>query len=364
MLKKIIWTVVSIAIPVGIAVYLFTTHNHPSFDKVKFAQTHLPKVVLVSVEASKPEYEATAAQTGATGSGTGFWVHQDETHGWLLTNYHVIRSYTNLKEYLTIRAYTINRPWTYTAELVNFDTMTDLALLKIEKLDNENWTPVTLNTSKNLLEGMEVLSIGHGATLPWSVNYGHIVSTDRFSIMPLNFMLQHDAVINVGNSGGPVFDMNGDVIGINTVIISPGSTGRKIGGWNGIAMAVNSWQADRVLKKMMNNEKVKYIEFDFKIRTLDVADIDKVDTFVESFLQRSYAEVYSQDDEDSNIKNGDIIFEADGEKVWTMLHFVKAIIDNDPGDIIKVRILRDGMFMEVEYQLREYTPPVVRGKGR
>ena len=120
-----------------------------------------------------------------------------------------------------LTAYMVNRPWSYEAEIIGVDKITDIAIVKIKAIDKENFKEFEWNTSKTLKEGMEVMSMGHGLSMPYATTFGTIAGIDRFTVRKLNFMVQHTSIINVGNSGGPVVDMDGKVVAVNSMIVSP-----------------------------------------------------------------------------------------------------------------------------------------------
>ena len=77
---------------------------------------------------------------------------------------------------------------------------------------------------------------------PYTLTKGTIAGTDRFTVRRLNFLMQHSAIINVGNSGGPMLGMDGKVIAVNSMIISPSSNRSGVASWDGVAMAIPAWQ--------------------------------------------------------------------------------------------------------------------------
>jgi S1-C subfamily serine protease len=206
------------------------------------------------------------------------------------------------------------------------------------------------------LEGEPVLTVGHGLNLQWTVSTGIVSSLDRIQFQPLQFMIQHDAVINQGNSGGPLVNYSGKVIGVNSMILSPTIVmGPMKKGWDGIALAVNGWQAERAVNSILETGKVEYPRFDgFKVEVPTIEEAQNVQKQMGA-KHRSYAKMVQVDETKQAYKNGmregDIMVQVNGKDVWGLLHFIKACMHHNPGDVIKITLLRGEELITIDYTL-------------
>ncbi len=175
--------------------------------------------------------------------GSGFIIDKS---GIIVTNYHVIKD----AQHITV---TMNDDTYFKAEVLGYDAKTDLAVLKIKA--DKDFSFVTLGNSDEARVGDMVMAIGNPFGLGGSVSTGIISARSRdISIGTMNEFIQTDAAINRGNSGGPLFDLNGKVIGINTAIYSPSESGGNVG----IGFAIPSNLAIPVIDKLKNGKKVKH----------------------------------------------------------------------------------------------------------
>ena len=173
------------------------------------------------------------------GSGTGIIISND---GYIVTNYHVIQNTSDIEVSLSDGG-------NYSAEIVGLDVLTDLAVIKIEA---DNLSTIKFGESSALRPGDWVFTIGNALGLRGgpSVTFGVIsgvgrtVQTERGDLYD---MIQHDAAINQGNSGGPLVSAKGEVIGINTAVYS---------GAQGIGFAVSSSVAQPIIHSLIKDGKV------------------------------------------------------------------------------------------------------------
>lgn len=313
--------------------------------------------VVVAVTTVDPAQERLAQATGQTGSGTGFFVKVDDEHAWIVTNHHVIESYQRFPINLKIDVLVANRPWTYSAELVGSDPMSDIAVIKIKKMDMETrWKALEWADEDSYLEGERVLTVGHGLNLQWTVTTGIISALDRIQFQPLQFMIQHDAVINQGNSGGALVNYSGKVVGVNSMILSPTIVvGPMRKGWDGVSLAVNGWQAKRAVDSIIETGQVVYPRFDgFKVIVPTMEEAQHVHKTLGA-LHRSYAKIDEVDETKEAYRNGmrdgDIMTAVNGKEVWGLLHFIKECMHYQPGDVIKITLLRGEELITIDYTL-------------
>jgi S1-C subfamily serine protease len=161
------------------------------------------------------------------GQGTGFFISND---GFIVTNAHVL---SGAKE-LYILDYQQNQ---YSAELIGYNTTFDLVLLKI----SGNYSKLTIGNSKDVQIGEKVIAIGNPLGLQFSVSEGIVSAMDRAGENNINAYIQTDAALNPGNSGGPLINKQGEVIGINNF---------KVGGGENIGFALESNYIKQVIDQI------------------------------------------------------------------------------------------------------------------
>ena len=173
--------------------------------------------------------------------GSGF-VHDESGH--IITNSHVVKN----AESITVRLHDGRE---YEASVVGADEATDIAVIKIELKEGETLTVAPLGNSDNLQVGQFAVAIGSARGLEGSMSFGHIsaLGRDGLNLPGLDYQgfIQTDAAINLGNSGGPLCDIDGRVVGINTAIIS---------GANAIGFAIPINMAKKVVPMLINQGRV------------------------------------------------------------------------------------------------------------
>lgn len=320
--------------------------------------------VIVETLAKEPKNEQIARETGAAGHGTGFFYKVTEDSAYVITNFHVIEIVTKLPEHIKIEVTVASRPWQYEAELIGYDKLTDIAVLKIQKQDNETkWEALPwYDFDKNgpLDEGYPVITVGNGLGQMWSTNTGVISATRRFQIAPFNFMIQHDAVINLGSSGGPLVNMHGEIIGVNNMIVTPGKNTKP---WSGVSMAINGWQAKRSIDQIIEKGFVLYPQYGFSIEFPEMKSMIDQDNFWGTEEKRSYAMITEVETDPEavkvGLKNGDIIIAVEDKPVWSVIHVIYEILKYDPWQSIKFKVLRDETVLTFNYKLQRLDIPNV-----
>ena len=330
--------------------------NGTEFDKERLTKhaiyTSYPSVVMISTR-------STAPTVPGGGIGTGFFIKVDEDHAWIVTNNHVIGQANTQPDLWNITVNTGMDMWTYEAEIVGVDEIADIALLKIAKQDNEGWEILEWEDPKNIGAGNPVTVVGHGMSLPWTSTSGIISYSGRWGSRPYSMMLQDDAVINQGNSGGPIIGSNGKVVGVAQSILSPG---RTIPGWDGIGMAVSSEQAQRSINYIMSPQYiakgyVPYAEYPFSLGTFELDDVYDIDPKDRNY---SFFDYSKQTDETlitvgevAGLLQDDILLEVDGEKITSSFSVLKRTVLAFPGDEWNVKVLRDNKEVSITVALRE-----------
>ena len=259
-------------------------------------------------------------QTSALGS--GFIIDEK---GIVVTNNHVIQD----AEDIVIR---VNGDKEFKAKVIGADPLSDIAVLQLET--KEKFIPVKFGNSDNARIGDWVIAIGNPFGLGGTVTSGIISARNRsIGLSRYEDYIQTDASINSGNSGGPLFDMNGDVIGINTAIL-----GRS--GSIGIGFSIPSNSAKIVIDQLLEFGETKRGWLGVRIQdvTKEIAEVEKLDE-PRGALVASVAENSPSDK--AGVKAGDIILEFDGEKIKQMKELPMIVAKTKVGKKVRVKIWRN-----------------------
>lgn len=256
--------------------------------------------------------------------GSGFIVDPD---GYVVTNNHVIEGAGEI----TVILHDGTR---HSAKVKGRDPKTDLALLKIE---TEKELPyVRFGDSEKSKVGDWVVAVGNPFGLGGSVSAGIISARGRdIQSGPYDDYLQIDAPINRGNSGGPLFDATGKVVGINTAIFSPS------GGSVGIGFAIPATLAEPVIAELKRDGRVARGWLGVHIQSIDETLAESMNLDKEEGALVSSVEPDSPADR-SGLKVGDIILNFDGEEVEDARALPRMVADTDDGDKVNVTVWRDG----------------------
>ena len=260
----------------------------------------------------------------ATAIGSGFIV--DKT-GYILTNAHVIEDAAKV----TVR---LDSGEELQAEIIGSDDETDIAVLKVNA--GRDLPAVKFGNSENARVGDWVLAIGSPFGLNRTVTAGIISQTKRETpyATPFQKFIQTDAAINRGNSGGPLVNLNGEVIGVNSQIAT------STGDYNGVGFALPSTEAEQVYKQLLTDGKVR--------RGYLGVLLDSV--------KAEYAKVYEMEDERgaivvdvrdndgpaaAGLKAGDVIVEFDGQPVMSAQDLIARVASTPPDRSVNVKYLRE-----------------------
>ena len=259
----------------------------------------------------------------ASSLGSGFIINKNGT---IITNNHVI----NNAEDIVVRV----GDKEYEAKVLGADPYSDLAVLKIET--SEKFTPVKFGNSDKARVGDWVVAIGNPFGLGGTVTSGIISARNRdINLTRYDDFIQTDASINQGNSGGPLFNLDGDVIGINTAIIAPGQSGSI-----GIGFAIPSNAASNVINQLIKYGETKRGWLGVRIQevTKEIADVEKLNN-TEGALVASVG--VKSPAEKAGLKAGDIILKFDGKKIDTMRALPKLVSNTEVGKTVKIEIWRN-----------------------
>jgi len=288
------------------------------------------------------------------GSGSGSII---DTKGHILTNHHVVANAQKLEVTLVDGS-------KWPAKLIGSDPDNDLAVIKIDA-SKEKLKVIPMGDSKNLRIGQKVLAIGNPFGLERTLTTGIISSLGRTIRSEVGTLMediiQTDAAINPGNSGGPLLNSEGEIIGINSAIISPS------GGSVGIGFAIPVNTAKRVIPELIAKGYVSYPWIGATIQTL----IPEIAKFLKIKVDRGamIAEVVKGGPADKGglkggdqrvqvgnmivIVGGDIVVKADQHDVKTHDELIRYIREKKPGDTILLNVFRKGNFEEVKVTLGE-----------
>jgi serine protease Do len=254
--------------------------------------------------------------------GSGFIIDEK---GIVITNNHVIQD----AEDIVVR---VGGDKEYKATVVGADPLSDIAVLQIDS--KEKFTPVKFGDSDKARIGDWVIAIGNPFGLGGTVTAGIISARNRsIGLSRYEDYIQTDASINSGNSGGPLFDMNGDVIGINTAILGKG-------GSIGIGFSIPSNSAKKVVSQLIEFGETKrgWLGVRIQVVTDEIADVEKLDE-PRGALVASVAEKSPSDK--AGIKAGDIILEFNGTKINEMKELPKIVAQTEVGKTVDVKIWRN-----------------------
>tara|TARA_B100000886_G_scaffold66119_1_gene41474 strand:+ start:870 stop:2273 length:1404 start_codon:yes stop_codon:yes gene_type:complete len=287
----------------------------------------------------------------ASSLGSGFII---KAEGIVITNNHVIAN----AEDILIRV----GDKEYNAEVIGSDPYMDLAVLRMKTKDK--FRPVSFGDSSKARVGDWVVAIGNPFGLGGTVTSGIISARNRqIGLTRYEDFIQTDASINQGNSGGPLFNLKGEVIGVNTAIIAPGQSGSI-----GIGFAIPANAASNVIDQLIKFGETKRGWLGVRIQevTKEIAEVEKLKkpegALVASVGQNSPAEK-------AGIKAGDIILEFDGKKINTMKKLPNVVASTEVGKSVELKIWRNKKLiskrltlgrLETSEEFKETKPKIVK----
>jgi serine protease Do len=283
-----------------------------------------------------PELKQKGTEKQQVGAGTGFIVSED---GFIVTNKHVVID--DSSEYVVVM--TDGRE--YDAKVLARDPVQDLAIIKIEG-EGEKFKPLFLGTVDDVQIGQTVIAIGNALgqfqnTVSVGVISGlgrTIVASDSSSSLTetLEDIIQTDTAINKGNSGGPLINLKGEVIGINTAVSMSGQN---------IGFALSIDKVKRSIEQVIKTGKISYPYMGVRYVVLDKEKSKKENISVDDGAlvikgENEPAVVVGSPAEKAGLKEGDIILEIDGEKVTEKNSLSKIISKYNPEESVNLKILR------------------------
>ncbi len=304
---------------------------------VSAAESVTPAVVNIRATAGNNADYWWGNSSGAS-TGSGVIVSSD---GYIVTNNHVIESATNIEV-------TTNDKRIYEAELIGFDSSTDIALIKIKE---KNLPFLEMADSDASKIGEWVLAVGNPFNLTSTVTAGIISAKGRnIEILEgrdaIESFIQTDAVVNPGNSGGALVNLNGNLIGINTAIIT------KSGRYEGYSFAVPSNLVRKVIRDLKEYGKVQrgYLGVDITDVNAQIAERLSLKAVEGIYISR----VRSQSGaEEGGLKKGDVITRVNGNKVKSVPELQEQIARLRPGNSVNIGYIREGALRKATIQLKD-----------
>lgn len=268
----------------------------------------------------------------AQGQGSGFFISAD---GYVVTNNHVIDKSTEVE-------ITTNDGKTYAAKVIGTDPRSDIALLKVDGRNDFPWVKFAATAPR---VGDWVLAVGNPFGLGGTVTAGIVSARGRdIGANVYDDFIQIDAAVNRGNSGGPTFNLAGEVIGVNTAIVSPS------GGNVGIAFAIPAESVKRIVGELKETGTVTrgYVGVQIQPITKEIAE--------SLGLKEEGGALVADVQPDTpaakaGIKVGDAILAVDGERLKDARDLSRRVAARQPGAKVKLLIARDGKEQTVEVTL-------------
>lgn len=268
-----------------------------------------------------------------SGIGSGFLISKD---GYIITNDHVVKGAIKV----TITTFDEKK---YVAKIIGTDPKTDLALLKIKGKDHPY---ISLGDSNAVEIGEWVLAIGNPFGQDLTVTAGIISAKERrIGATDYEDYLQTDAAINRGNSGGPLINMKGKVIGINSVIIAPA------GGSVGIGFAIPSNMAKKVIGDIRSKGRVVRGWLGISIRQLNKDEAKQFDYPMEGLLVTQVEE--NSPAKKAGLKRNDFIIKLNDDRIKSGSDLSLKIANLNPGDNVKLSIYRDEKQLNMKIKIGE-----------
>ena len=269
--------------------------------------------------------------------GLGSGVIIDAEEGYILTNHHVVRGADEVEVILADKR-------RFETEWVRSDPKTDLAVLKIKP---DRLIDAPIGDSDEMQVGDWVMAIGAPERLPQTVTAGIISATSRRTggVLYENF-LQTDAAINKGNSGGPLVNMRGEVIGINTMIIS------RTGVNEGLGLSIPSNMARDIMRQLIDDGRVTRGYLGVQIKDVDrrLAEGLGLPSTKGSLMVQVFEGTPAAK---AGLQVGDFITAIDGEKIDNSDDLRHLIAGVRPGEKVKLTIYRDGRKKQVTVEIAE-----------
>jgi serine protease Do len=293
-----------------------------------------PSVVAITVTAMREDFFGNEALAQGVGSGV---IYTED--GYIITNNHVAGGAVELLVTLSDGA-------NYKASVIGASPETDIAVIKI---DAEDLNPASFASIEKQKVGDFVIAIGSPFGIQQTVTTGIISGKNRTipvasDQLPIVDLIQTDAAINPGNSGGPLINIYGEVIGINTLIFSPSGTSAGIGFAIPTDTATNI--ADQIIK--YGEARIPFIGIQMGVNETEIPGV---------YIQEIIADTPA---DKTGLKKGDIMVEFGGVEINTPFDLLTQIIRQNCGDIVDIKIYRNGTYLDFNLQLEQCPAEITR----
>ena len=280
-----------------------------------------------------------------TGQGSGFFISPD---GYAVTNNHVVDGASEVDVTMTDGK-------SYTAKVIGTDPRTDVALLKVDGKSDFPWVKLAASAPR---VGDWVVAVGNPFGLGGTVTAGIVSARGRdIGSGPYDDFLQIDAPINRGNSGGPTFGLNGEVIGVNTAIVSPS------GGNVGIAFAIPSETVAEVVEALKSGGSVarSYVGVQIQPVSDEVAEALNLKDAQGALIAQVQP---GTPGEKAGLKAGDVVTAIDGQNIKDSREMSREIARKKPGITVNLSVLRDGKPITVGVKLEQLPTDVASNDAK
>ena len=302
-------------------------------------------VAFITTQVQREDYWSRNVLEVPAGSGSGF-VWDDRGH--VVTNFHVVQDSDSQKVTLGDA--------TFDAKTVGFARDQDLAVLRIQA-PSEKLVPIRLGTSASLQVGQKVYAIGNPFGFDYTATNGIVSALGRTIRSPSNAsifdVIQTDAAINMGNSGGPLLDSGGRLIGVNTAIYSPS------GASAGIGFAVPVDTVSRIVPELIAHGRVVRpvmgVGFDEQLSAAVTRRLGVEGVLIRQVYEGTGADsaglAGTQVDRRGRVIPGDVIQDIDGKSVRSTSDLLGRLGSYKPGDTVTLTAFRDGKARKVQVKL-------------
>jgi S1-C subfamily serine protease len=311
-------------------------------NSIEAFKTASPCVVFITSKQISRSLFRLSAMEISEDAGSGFiW----DANGYIVTNYHVVENSAGAEVTLPDQS-------TWKAHRVGTDPDKDIAVLKIDAPSNV-LPPLRLGTSRDLKVGQRVYALGNPFGYDQTMTSGIVSGLGReirsVTNRPIKGVIQTDAPLNPGNSGGPLLDSAGRVIGMSTAILSP------TGAYAGIGFAIPIDTINRVVPEIIRGESVPKPRLgittaeDHIVRRLGLKGVLILEVLPNTTAEKAGLQQTKR--KDGRIALGDLIVAVDGREVQTSDDFYRVIDEHAVGDTVRLTVLREGKKVDVDVKL-------------